>query len=127
MDMININSECEQFLAKAKSIGNIMKGNYQNDKVYDFQKSQDFIALQKEALVYAIKQASSDEELEKCATVIETIYCGDDIDAHEWAEQVRNKTYGLESSVSPYIEAALDIEEFVNFIMMMGSKNRFYY
>jgi len=127
MKMINTNSECDQLLDRAKSIRNIMKGNYQNDKVYDFQKSQDFIALLKEALKSAIKEARCQEELEKCATVIETIYCGDDIDAHEWAEQVRNKTYGLESSVSQYIDSTLHIEEFVNFIMMMGLKIRFYY
>ena len=93
MKNIDEKSNSELYIEKAKSIRNIIIGNYVENRIVDEIKTKNFEHLQKKALITAVEVANSSEELELCAVAIETIYCGDDIDVDEWAEQVRIKAY----------------------------------
>lgn len=75
---------------------NDMKGNAETKKLEVSQRN---------ILMAAINKATTPEDLELCAISVETIYCGDDIDVDEWAEQIRIKAYGLDWYLSQYFSS----------------------
>ena len=123
MERVN-KSYCIELLDKAKSTRNIIIGNYVENRRVDEKKIKEFEQLQKKMLITAVGAAKSTEELELCAAAIETIYCGDDIDVDEWAEQVRIKAYGLDWYLSKYFDSA-EFKEFVNFTQKTQMVNPF--
>ena len=60
------------------------------------------------------------EDLEKCAVSIETYFCND-VDADEWAEDIRIKAYGMEWYLAKELNSPA-FKEFEGFIATLPKK-----
>jgi len=96
---------------------------YNNSMIVD-EKHEKFQSLEKRIYELAVKNATTPEELEACATSIELHFYFDGIDGDDWAEEIRIKAYGIEWYLREQFNSPA-YHEFINFAKTEGINNPF--